>query len=137
MDFERYMTFTEVGLVSKLTTLPCKVACPQSQLSQSTERLTDFVLWIALPETRLLNFVSTGVLYMADFPHMGSAEDNLRLNFSLSARSALLLLAFSQSLSRMHGGHFDEDFGIVLLSFKTGVGKLYKALGNGTMGLWN
>lgn len=137
VDFERYMTFTEIGLVNKLSTLPCNIACPTSQLSQSTEKLTDFVLWIALPETRLLNFISTGVLYMADFPHMGSKEDNLRLNFSLSARSALLFLAFSQSLSRMHGGHFDAESGIVLLSFKIGTGKLYKALGNGTMGLWN
>jgi len=136
-DYENYMTFTELGLLEKLEPVSLSVACPNSQLPQETEKLTDFVFWIALPQDRLLNFVSTGILYMDDFPHMGCKEDNLRLNFSLNARSALLFLTFSQSLSRMHGGHFDDESGIVLLSFKLGLGKLFTALGSGSMSLWN
>ena len=136
-DFEGYMTFTELGLLAKMEPMALSAACPNNQLPQENEKLTDFVFWIALPKDRLLNFISTGILYLEDFPHMGRREDNLRLNFSLNARSALLLLTFSQSLSRMHGGHFDESSGIVLLSFKLGLGKLFTALGSGNMGLWN
>ena len=138
-DFADFMTLSEKKLVEHLAPFPLKIACPQ--LSADGGQLSHFYLWIALPTDRMLNFMSTGVLYQADFPFLGRVEENLRMNFSLNARSALLFLAFAQSKSRMDypGSHeyFDSGSEITLMAFKIETRRLLEGISKGTFGVWN
>ena len=146
-DFEQYMTWSEMEMVLECHPSLCNysrfgmVKCPESQLSSGTAPLLGFYFYIALPETRLLNFAATGKLSMSDFPFLGSEDEGLKMNLSLNARSALLFATFAQSKSHMDFPNdelkFDAQANVKLLCFKLSASKFMDHVSDGTFSFWN
>ena len=146
-DYADFVTWSELSLIEDLLSCPSNgrrlnfVSVPESQLNRGSTPLCNFYVWVALPENRLINFATTGTLKLQDFPFLGNADDGLKINLSLSARSAILFATFAQSKSRMDFPNdpekFDSEGVIKLLSFKLSASKLLAGLGSQDFTLWN
>lgn len=138
-DFLDYLTWTEKLLIREL--YPTYFAVRRPQLLKGDGPLCELYFWIALPASRSLNFTALGKIAQEDFPFLGSASDGMAVNFSLSARSAILFMAFAQSKSHMDfpesDGVYDseDDFQLYAIRFHTK--RLLSGLTDGTLSLWN
>jgi hypothetical protein len=140
-DHESYLTVTERAMLSGLSVDKDFQVSGKKHLQKGTLPHCTFNFWIALPDTRLANLVSTGKFQLKDFPFLGEASDGLKMNFSFNARSALLFATFAQSKSHMDfpmsDEKYDSEAGVTLLTFTLSAKKLVKGLSNGTFTLWN
>lgn len=99
----------------------------------STPALCHFWFFLALPITRMVTLLTTKTLRATDFPFMGAG---LPVNLSLSARSALNWLLFSQGLAEVDG-QGDPTSPIVLLAFKLTHNTVIEGFASGNFGIWN
>jgi len=127
-DFNTFCSKTELAIWSTL-----RRTAIQHFPKDNTAGLTHFTFFTVLPLERLMDFLIKRELDSEDFPFCG---ENLLINLSLNARSALLLFQFSQALAHQQGNsNFNSDFW--LFTFRMEISHFTEMKENGTLGLWN